>query len=69
MIFKNTSPKAFCDYLNKEIKEYLLHTENPPFVVLKSWNEWAEGNYLEPDEKHGRQWLQVIKTAKEKMLK
>ena len=29
-------------------------------VILKSWNEWAEGNYIEPDLKHGRGYLEAL---------
>ena len=32
-------------------------------VWIKSWNEWAEGNYLEPDLEHGRGWLQAAKQS------
>jgi hypothetical protein len=28
---------------------------------LKSWNEWAEGNYLEPDLEHGTAWLEAVR--------
>ena len=28
-------------------------------VLLKSWNEWAEGNYLEPDQLNGRRLLEA----------
>ena len=38
---------------------------NPKFVVIKSWNEWAEGNYIEPDSKYGRKWLEVVKRIKQ----
>ena len=32
-------------------------------IVIKSWNEWAEGNYVEPDVKFGRGYLDAIKKA------
>jgi lipopolysaccharide biosynthesis protein len=32
-------------------------------VFVKSWNEWAEGNYIEPDQRHGHQFLAALGTA------
>ena len=32
-------------------------------VFLKSWNEWGEGNYMEPDLKFGRGYLEALKDA------
>ncbi len=30
-------------------------------IFLKSWNEWAEGNYIEPDRKYGSRFLDVLR--------
>ena len=35
--------------------------EEERIVIVKSWNEWGEGNYLEPDLKYGRQFLETLK--------
>ncbi len=65
LIFINSSPNAFYKYF-KELMHYIGKQESKPtMIVLKSWNEWAEGNYLEPDSNYGRKWLEVIKKIKQ----
>ncbi|MFV8368172.1 glycoside hydrolase family 99-like domain-containing protein [Flavobacterium sp. LB2R40] len=67
MIFKNSTPHTWNIHLQNTVNELLKNPENPQFVIVKSWNEWAEGNYLEPDTKYGYQWLEVIKKVKESL--
>ena len=67
LIFKNATPEAWQENLQKHVDELLQHPENPQMIIVKSWNEWAEGNYVEPDLKFGHKWLQAIKNVKSRI--
>lgn len=53
------------DLFDKHVKKVIDIVHNKPkenrIIILKSWNEWAEGNYVEPDLRWGHAFLQVIK--------
>ena len=59
VIFKGVTPKKFSHYLSKQIEK----TEKDSFIFINAWNEWAEGTYLEPDQKYEYQYLTALQTA------
>ncbi|KIA99813.1 glycoside hydrolase family 99-like domain-containing protein [Flavobacterium sp. KMS] len=64
LIFKNANPQSWYTHLDNAVKRINRYKSNPQFIVVKSWNEWAEGNYLEPDSKYGLKWLEVVEKIK-----
>lgn len=65
MIMENSNPSIF----KHHVRAALAVTKDKPLdhriVFLKSWNEWAESNYMEPDLKFGLQYLQALKSEVE----
>lgn len=61
VVFQNSTPELFRAHLKDAIKLVDKRPRDKRFVFIKSWNEWAEGNYLEPDQEFGNAYLKVIK--------
>lgn len=61
LVFCNATPELF----RRLLRQALERVQNKPaehrVIFLKAWNEWAEGNHVEPDLQWGRQWLEVIR--------
>lgn len=64
MIFKKSNPDNWKIHLKNTINIFKKSHSNPPFIIIKSWNEWAEGNHLEPDKKFGLKWLESLNEIK-----
>lgn len=59
-IFINTSPKVYKELLIESIKLIKDKPLDKQIIFIKSWNEWGEGNYLEPDIKYGKGFIEVM---------
>ena len=56
------TPEKFGNYM----KEQIVHAKNQyhqDMIFLFAWNEWAEGGYMEPDQKWGYKALESLKRA------
>jgi hypothetical protein len=62
-IFKGATPEKFEQYLRQQIATLPARGLPEPFIFINAWNEWAEGTYLEPDERYGYSYLEAVAKA------
>jgi len=60
-LFTDFSIDLFREYILKACMQTENKDKEEKFIFIKSWNEWAEGNYLEPDIKFGTKLLESFK--------
>jgi len=58
-----SSPDRFQRHLAQALAIEDRRPTGEKLCVIKSWNEWAEGNYVEPDQRFGRGWLDAVRRA------
>ena len=59
-IYVNSTPEVFKNQISTVLD--LLKDKQPEHRIafLMSWNEWAEGNYVEPDLRYGHGYLDAL---------
>lgn len=57
------TPEKFGGFMRRLLANAVR--DGAPFVFVNAWNEWAEGAYLEPDERHGHAYLEQLAAAVE----
>lgn len=60
VVYYKNSPDAFKESVAKACDLIKNKQEEHKILFLQSWNEWGEGNYVEPDLKYGHAYLDAI---------
>jgi hypothetical protein len=63
IVFINATPDAFEEGLREAIASVGELSPEHRLVFVNAWNEWAEGNYLEPDDCYGLGYLEAARRA------
>lgn len=63
VILHGSTPELFKCHVCQVFGILKNKSKEDSLVFLKSWNEWAEGNYMEPDLKWGKQYIKSLREA------
>jgi lipopolysaccharide biosynthesis protein len=63
IVIVNSRPDHFGQRLADAMRATSGASPADRLVFVNAWNEWAEGNHLEPDQKHGLEYLKQLQRA------
>jgi len=64
LIFHGSTPALYEEWLREVVARAVKNRQGDEGIVfINAWNEWAEGNHLEPDRRWGRAYLEATKRA------
>lgn len=62
-VYVNVTPEKFGRHIRRAMDIVSRKEDEHRIIYLKSWNEWGEGNYVEPDEEFGHGLLGALRDA------
>jgi len=62
-VLHGSTPTAYERWLKTALVRSCPTGDGERIVFVNAWNEWAEGNHLEPCQKWGRAYLEATRTA------
>lgn len=62
-VYVHATPEAFEKHVRQAVDIVSGKEPEHRVIFLKSWNEWGEGNYVEPDTEYGKGFLTAIRRA------
>lgn len=62
LCYIGATPEKFGNYMTQLVEKVNKEYESK-YIFINAWNEWAEGAYLEPDEKNGYGYLEALQRA------
>ena len=62
-IWYGSTPELFRNQVERAVNLVKDKTPEHRVIFLSSWNEWAEGSYVEPDQVYGWGYLNAIKNV------
>ncbi|MHA3704361.1 glycosyltransferase WbsX family protein [Jatrophihabitans sp. YIM 134969] len=60
VVLDGATPERFRVHVRAAVEHVADRSEQERLLFVKSWNEWAEGNHLEPDRRFGHGYLEVL---------
>lgn len=63
IILRNSSPQLYENWLKAVVQKTLASESKEKIIFINAWNEWAEGNHLEPCQKWGHAYLEATARA------
>ena len=59
-ILHDSTPQKWGNLYRRTIEMFSYRPYEENLIFVKAWNEWGEGNYLEPDLKFGKEYIDVM---------
>ena len=63
VIFHDSQPFLYEKWLRHAVSKVRRKPSDERIVFINAWNEWGEGNHLEPDQRNGHAYLHATKRA------